>query len=261
MLSNGPAWIERWIRKEGAADITMTVQTIRNTIIASTFLGGLAFQLGAGLINQLGAENDLTLTIPQIRSVILSALLFASFVNFALTIRCCSHLGFLIGTHAGRVQFRRIDTEAGFGAPPTATVVAVGGGGAAGAGGTGLGSSSSLHGLGGGGPLLTSANVPREATLTVRQPSSAGPAGGAGIGRAMSTVLQRVAVTPAPGTADWYCNKAESLVRLLSLHFSLGLRFFYVSIPAEFFAAGPIAFLVATIAQLLFLYYVDHATS
>jgi hypothetical protein len=152
--------------------------------------------------------------------------MFASFLNFALAIRCCSHLGYLIGANAGQVRMRRLasDTAAG------------GAGGGA-----------------GGAPLLTSANPPREATV-MRQ-VSVGPDAVA------VTMAEHVAVVPMAGTRDWYGSKAEALVRLLAIHFSLGLRFLYLSIPFAFYAGGPVAFVVSAIAMQVFLVYVDHATS
>ena len=50
---------------------------------------------------------------------------------------------------------------------------------------------------------------------------------------------------------------SRSLMRALSLHFSLGFRCLYASVPFSFAAAGPVALVVSAGAMLLFLIYAD----
>ena len=48
-------------------------------------------------------------------------------------------------------------------------------------------------------------------------------------------------------------------MRLMLLHFSLGFRSLYISIPLALYAAGPIVFIVATLLIGLWLVYIDRS--
>lgn len=54
-------------------------------------------------------------------------------------------------------------------------------------------------------------------------------------------------------------DRSERLMRLMLLHFSLGFRALYISIPLAIYSAGPIAFIVATASIGLWLVYVDRS--
>jgi hypothetical protein len=55
--------------------------------------------------------------------------------------------------------------------------------------------------------------------------------------------------------------QAEKLIHLTSIHFSWAIRFFYMSIPLAFAAAGSIPFVVSSLAIFFFLIYIDHSVS
>lgn len=87
-------WMEKHLEKSDAASVTLAVQTFRNTIIVSTFMGLITFQ---SAINIIGTFLDATDVIEQACIIILFVLLFLGFLCFASVIRCASHLGFFTG--------------------------------------------------------------------------------------------------------------------------------------------------------------------
>lgn len=103
MLITGPRFIGKHLVTKDAASTTLAIQTLRNTILIIIFLGSTSFTTAYQILRETAAEDDLTLSLPQIRGVIVASLLFFSFLNFALTLRCASHLGYLIGSATGGV--------------------------------------------------------------------------------------------------------------------------------------------------------------
>lgn len=53
-----------------------------------------------------------------------------------------------------------------------------------------------------------------------------------------------------------WLSRTTELSVLMTLHFTFGLRFMYISIPFAFMSAGPIALIIATV--LIILFHVDH---
>eukprot|EP01031_Cornospumella_fuschlensis_P035665 gene35665-43256_t len=95
-LKNATHWIAKHRDKGDAPSVTLAIQTLRNTLIVATFVGGFAFTYAFDFTNQFhGVGNDLNL---QARAIIISTLLFCSFLCWASVIRYANHIGFLIGT-------------------------------------------------------------------------------------------------------------------------------------------------------------------
>lgn len=55
--------------------------------------------------------------------------------------------------------------------------------------------------------------------------------------------------------------RCQAMIRQMALHFSLGFRSFYCSVPLLMYAAGEGAFLVGSILILGWLIYIDHAAA
>lgn len=87
MLVAGPAWMARHNARDDVASATLAVQTLRNTMLVSIFVGTMSFQAALALLVP-GATT---------RNFILATLFFASFLNFALVIRAAAHLGYVLG--------------------------------------------------------------------------------------------------------------------------------------------------------------------
>lgn len=62
------------------------------------FVGGNSFTIAYNYINNYESLPDDS--ILRVRSVIIAAFLFCSFLNWATVIRCASHLGYLLGSSA-----------------------------------------------------------------------------------------------------------------------------------------------------------------
>lgn len=75
-----PAWIDKHLEKEDPASVTLAVQTLRNTILISIFLGGNSFSYAFSILSQIKNE---TRTIDSAVSAIISSVLFLSFLNWA----------------------------------------------------------------------------------------------------------------------------------------------------------------------------------
>ena len=94
-LMNSRDWIKKHKVKEDAPNVTLAIQTLRNTIFVAVFLGGSAFTAAYNTLNNFNRVRD---TNDQCRGIILSILLICSFLAFASVIRAASHLGYQIGT-------------------------------------------------------------------------------------------------------------------------------------------------------------------
>ena len=94
-LINSRDWIKKHKAKEDAPNVTLAIQTLRNTIFVAVFLGGSAFTAAYNTLNNFNRAHDIN---GQCRGIILSILLICSFLAFASVIRAASHLGYQIGT-------------------------------------------------------------------------------------------------------------------------------------------------------------------
>jgi hypothetical protein len=94
-LINSRDWIKKHKAKEDAPNVTLAIQTLRNTIFVAVFLGGSAFTAAYNTLNSFNRVRGIN---DQCRGIILSILLICSFLAFASVIRAASHLGYQIGT-------------------------------------------------------------------------------------------------------------------------------------------------------------------
>ena len=101
-------WVKGVIRDR--RDI-MAVQTLRNQVMAATFLASTAILISLGLfsaafrpgvfseishaLNLLGAKNE---TLWMFKLMLLAIIFFITFFNFTLAIRYYNHAGFMINT-------------------------------------------------------------------------------------------------------------------------------------------------------------------
>jgi hypothetical protein len=95
MMANTIHWVKKHQVKEDPQSVTLAIQTLRNTILVAVFVGGNAISLGLNFSNQYSQTNKRPL---QIRAILLTFLCFCSFLSWAMNIRFCSQVGYLIGT-------------------------------------------------------------------------------------------------------------------------------------------------------------------
>lgn len=97
-LINSKHWVQKHKLKDDAPNVTLAIQTLRNTILVAIFLGGGAFTSAFNTLNDLGDSSNSYNLVDKTRQVILSILLMLSFLGFASVIRAASHLGYQLGT-------------------------------------------------------------------------------------------------------------------------------------------------------------------
>jgi hypothetical protein len=180
IIDGGASFIAKHLEKDDAATSVLAVQSLRNTILVAIFIGGIAFQAFQTAAATAGAAAD---AVSSARSLVFSAFLLGSFLNFALVIRAASHLAYILG--------------------------------------------GARYAAAGAGDALEE---------------------GRGVG----------AAPPPPFSRD-AAALCGSLMRALSLHFSLGFRCLYSSVPFAYAASGPVALVISGGAMLSFLIYADFA--
>ena len=95
-FKNAKKWVLKHKEKSDPASVTLAVQTLRNSILVSTFIGGGVFVNGIDIANSY--PNDIVSARMKARAIILSSCMIASFLCWVNVIRFSSHLGYLLGT-------------------------------------------------------------------------------------------------------------------------------------------------------------------
>lgn len=95
-LVNSKHWIEKHKEKDDPQSTTLAVQTMRNTIMVAVFIGGYSLNFAYSIVGNYDAYNNSERN--NVRAIILTVLLFASFLCWACVIRLASHLGYMVGT-------------------------------------------------------------------------------------------------------------------------------------------------------------------
>ena len=204
------------------------VQTLRNTILVSIFVGGSAFQYGFLFLN-----TPAPIFKDQVRALILSILLFSSFLCWANTIRYANHLAFCVGAlefqikeveNRLKLEKERLDLQR----------------------------SDDLEG---GTDFETAIEDKFDGQRVVESSSTINPP---------STQPHECQGKKKQSRIRRRRNVDEILheLKLMSVSmlssFSLGFRLLFVSIPFAFYSAGPIALIIASSVILIFLYNIDH---
>ena len=87
-------WLEKHAEKSDPASVTLAIQTLRNTILVSTFIGTITFQTAVSIIGKYSSQTS---DIDKVQVLITSICLFLSFLCWTSVIRCASHLGYQTG--------------------------------------------------------------------------------------------------------------------------------------------------------------------
>ena len=87
-------WLKKHREKTDSPNTTVAVQTLRNSIFVAIFTGGATFLSAVTLLNSFPSIHD---PYQKIRTVILSVILFLSFLSWASVLRSSSHLGYMTG--------------------------------------------------------------------------------------------------------------------------------------------------------------------
>ena len=227
-LRANPAWAQRHLDEAGAAETTLAVQTLRNTVLVATFVGTLAFGQAVLALNTV-----MPATVPQekARVVVQAALQVISFLCFASVIRTAQHIGYMLGG-VHELQ-RRVTVE-------KAAAVA----------------SGALVGAATTGAIATS--MPPAAAAAVGSDAATAAAAAATAAAAAAAAASAAADADDESSAEVE-ESVLNLVRTQAWSFSLGFRFIYCSLPFAFGVAGSVVLLVASVCICGFLIYIDHA--
>ena len=184
-------------------------------------MGGSAFQYGFYFLNT--EPSDIR---EGVRAVILSTLLFSSFLCWAGTIRYANHLGFSVGTLDMKIkevlQIEKLEKER-------------------------LNSLQADNLIG----LEEQQEISYDSPLSHVKRTNVN-----GKPPYVSSVPQTAEVQHR--TISAIMDGMNELCVSMSTCFSLGFRFLFVSIPFAFYSAGPIALIVASAVMLIFLFEIDH---
>lgn len=231
-LRANPAWAQRHLDEAGAAETTLAIQTLRNTVLVATFVGTLVFGQAVLALNTVAPA-----TVPQekARVVIQAALQVSSFLCFASVIRTAQHIGYMFGgVHElqRRVSAARKTIAAGAASMAAASLSA---------------------------PVGISTSVGAAAGVLTDTSNSSNTLPSA----AVAAVVVDAAAAAAEAETDEESAEFEesvlNLVRTQAWSFSLGFRFLYCSLPFAFGVAGAAVLFVASACIVFFLVYIDHA--
>jgi hypothetical protein len=208
MVLSGRLWSRKHISGRSATDVTLAIQTLRNTVLVAIFVGTLSFTVASAALATASAPT--TDSSPgRARALLQATLLTGSFLNFALVIRCAAHAGYLIGAITQPLPGPPSPGSATAMAPPTEVAAA---------------------------------------TATTALPALSLRAAEEGGGGADD-----------PSSHLDHHDEIITLLQMQAVHFSLGFRFFYCSIPFGFAVVGPQVLVAATCVILAFLLYIDNS--
>mmetsp|Transcript_6931 Transcript_6931/g.10287 ORF Transcript_6931/g.10287 Transcript_6931/m.10287 type:complete len:264 (+) Transcript_6931:34-825(+) len=219
-MKNSIYWLRKHRQKGDAPTVTLAVQTLRNTILISIFIGGYALQTAIATINTDTSTADV---YAKFRVIIIAAFSFSSFLSWASVIRIASNLGYLIGTlefesqssnkpSTEIVNEKKTDLEqndAGQSEELSSTEVIV---------------------------ASDNTNTNSSQFLNIKR------------------ISIRKAVDMQPPDIP---KESSRLFQVMFVYINLGFRFIFVTIPFAFYAAGPTALVISTFVLLVFLYIYD----
>jgi uncharacterized membrane protein len=236
-LKNASIWIRKHKEMSESPVVLLAVQTLRNTMMAGVFIGGHAIVLAYNFANNYPNEEGMRM---KVRSIVITILMFASFLAWANVIRLCSVLGYMIGTiqYSERLRKEAIEQEKAEFDVSEATKAA-----------EALASSSNQH----------AHSEERSSGLTTpnkRKPLFKSKYEDLDVSNHGEDKIERHKYVSSK-IPDIFAE-AELMIRMTTVFFSFGFRLIFVSIPFAFYSIGPLALVIATASLLAFLWCYDH---
>lgn len=234
------SWVSKHKTQGDALNVTLAIHTLRNTMYVAIFLGGSALTYAFDLTN---SYNDIVEDRMKVRTVIISALLFCSFLCWACVIRYASHCGYTIGTLSYDADYpaHRAPTQAAKKRKQAAPAA----------------SSSST----------ASAEAAPGTAAAQRDEAEPGPPNALGTTGALKTAEDDDNQLPNNHTSHktrvgsrHRSVEEECLFKsqLIMVFFSLGFRFMFIALPFAFLSVGAVALVISTGVLLIFLYFYDY---
>ena len=109
-VSSMKSWAKRHLKTHDTPSVVLAVQALRNTQYIAIFIAGYAIKLSYAFINSIDSRKFSGYTdviyIKDVRSLIVSVLLFCSFINWAVVLLYAREIAFLIDsfTEASRLE-------------------------------------------------------------------------------------------------------------------------------------------------------------
>lgn len=104
------SWVKRHLKNHDAGSVALAVQALRNTQYVAIFVAGYAIKLSYSFTNSIDSSHIIgysdVIHIKDVRSLIISVLLFCSFINWAVVLLYAREIAFLIDsfTEASRLD-------------------------------------------------------------------------------------------------------------------------------------------------------------
>jgi len=217
-VANSEIWLRKHKENRDSAAGVLAITTLRGTMTAAVFIGGYALTIAYNLSNAYPKlDNDRG----KVRSIIVTFLMFGSFLCWANVIRLASVIGFLVGTLTYSLQLREeaVAKEKERRAKEVDT--------------DDFPHHEQLHHI----------KVPAGATADK-----------------MFTITydEETHEYTAESVLDIY-GTSSNMMRLMTVFFSSGVRLMFISLPFAFYSAGPLALLVTSLLLLACLRQYDHA--
>ena len=111
------SWAKRHLANHDAGSVALAVQALRNTQYVAIFIAGYAIKLSYAFINSIDSSNLVgysdVMYIKNVRSLIVSVLLFCSFINWAVVLLYAREIAFLVDsfTEASRLEILNSDED------------------------------------------------------------------------------------------------------------------------------------------------------
>eukprot|EP01032_Pedospumella_encystans_P022057 gene22057-25006_t len=222
-MVNSEMWIKKHKEMYDPATTVLAIQTIRNTLMVGVFIGGNAINIAYSFANDY---KDLVGQRWKVRSMVLMALLFSSFICWANVVRLGSTLGYMIGTmqYSEKMRTEAIAHERRL--SPISDVNSDAG-------------------------SVTSASDNNNIEMTTTKKRK---------NRKMKTpTFERIANgdVSSDEIPDIF-REGSNMVLSMTIFFSLGFRLMFISIPFAFYAAGPLALIISAGCLMAFLPFYDH---
>lgn len=223
-MVNSEMWIKKHKEMFDSATTVLAVQTLRNTLMVGVFIGGNAISIAYDFAHDY---KDLVGQRWKVRSMILMALLFGSFICWANVVRLGSTLGYMIGTMQYSEKLR---------AEAVAQAQRL--------------SAHSDVGSDAGSVTSGADDNKIEMTTTKKRKSKK---------KYKAITVEHIASgnLSADEIPDIF-NSGSNMVLTMTIYFSLGFRLMFISIPFAFYAAGPLALVISAGCLMLFLPFYDH---
>lgn len=240
-LENASIWIRKHKEMSDSPTVLLAIHTLRNTTMVGIFIGGNAITIAFNMINDYKNVEGMQM---KVRSIIISALMFASFLAWANVIRLCSSMGYMLGTmqYAENLRKEAIAQElAEFEAAEEKKVS--------------LTSDGENFVRSAGAASHTPTLTPTTTHGKRRRFSFKSKFEDSLVSSEDNLAKRKFIISRIP---DAYAE-SKRMLQLQMVYFSLGMRLIFVSVPFAFYSAGPEALIIATGMLLLFLITFDYA--